>query len=92
MYGRLADLIGRRNALLVALTTFTLGTILCAIATSIDFLIAARAVAGMGGGGIVSVVVITMTDLVSLRQRGLFQGYSNIAFGIGGALVRSSEV
>jgi MFS family permease len=40
----------------------------------------------MGGGGIVSVGVIVLTDLVDLRHRGLLQGYSNILFGLGGAL------
>jgi MFS family permease len=71
LYGRLADILGRRGALLLALTLFGLflfchifryvthvyfyfiasGTILCGLAPSLSFLIAARALAGMGGGG-----------------------------------------
>lgn len=86
IYGRLADLAGRRVAHLTALTFFTLGTIGCAIAPTMGSLIAARAVAGVGGGGINTVGVIIMTDLVDLRRRGMYQGYANIFFGVGAAL------
>ncbi|KAG6890904.1 hypothetical protein C0995_000861 [Termitomyces sp. Mi166 len=50
--GRLADILGRKGAMLVALTLFGSGTICCGIAPSMQALIAARAVAGMGGGGL----------------------------------------
>lgn len=73
IYGRLSDLIGRRNAHLTALTFFTVGTALCGIAPSMGFLIGARCIAGVGGGGIQSVGAIILTDLVDLRRRGLFQ-------------------
>jgi MFS family permease len=86
IYGRLSDLLGRREAQLIALSFFTVGTFLCAIAPSMYFLIAARCVAGMGGGGVASMGVIIFTDLVDLRRRGLWQGISNIFFGLGGAL------
>ena len=85
-YGRLADLAGRRAAHITALTFFTLGTILCALAPSMNTLIAARGLAGVGGGGINTVGVIIMTDLVDLRRRGMFQGYANIFFGLGAAM------
>ncbi|ORY27197.1 putative multidrug resistance protein fnx1 [Naematelia encephala] len=86
IYGRLSDLIGRRNAHLTGLAFFTIGTILCALGPNMYFLIAARCIAGIGGGGIQSVGAILMTDLVDLRHRGLFQGYANICHGVGGAL------
>lgn len=87
IYGRLADMIGRRAGYLVAMAFFTFGTALCAVAPSMYWLIAARLIAGMGGGGIQTMSTIIMTDLVSLRRRGTFQGYTNILFGLGGALV-----
>ena len=73
MYGRVSDMIGRRGALLIALTSFTIGTVLCGVAPSMWFLIAARCIAGVGGGGVLSVGVIIMSDLVDLRRRGLYQ-------------------
>lgn len=63
IYGRLSDIIGRRGAMFVALITFGAGTILCGIAPSMETLIAARALAGMGGGGLTSVGSIIVTDL-----------------------------
>ncbi|KAL0070912.1 hypothetical protein AAF712_002133 [Marasmius tenuissimus] len=80
LYGRLSDILGRKGAMLLALTLFGSGTILCGLATSMEMLIAARAVAGMGGGGIV------VTDFIPLNQRGLYQGMANILYGLGAGL------
>ncbi|EGO27465.1 hypothetical protein SERLADRAFT_367015 [Serpula lacrymans var. lacrymans S7.9] len=71
LYGRLSDIIGRRGAMLLALSLFGSGTIACGLASSMEILIIARAVAGMGGGG---------------KQRGLYQGMTNILFGLGAGL------
>ncbi|KAI0637813.1 vacuolar amino acid permease [Trametes polyzona] len=71
LYGRLSDILGRKGAMLLALSFFGWGTLFCGLAPSMDALIAARAVAGMGGGG---------------RQRGLYQGMTNILFGLGAGL------
>lgn len=74
LYGRLADIIGRRNALLIALTLFTGGTTLCGLAPSMLSLLIGRLVAGMGGGGLMAVSSIVASDLIPLKQRALFQG------------------
>ncbi|KZT62381.1 MFS general substrate transporter, partial [Calocera cornea HHB12733] len=84
LYGRLADILGRKGAELLALTLFGIGTLLCGLAPSMESLIAARAVAGMGGGGCVPSIVVT--DLIPLKQRGLYQGCANILFGAGAGL------
>ncbi|SNX82862.1 related to multidrug resistance protein [Melanopsichium pennsylvanicum] len=86
IYGRLSDIVGRKGALLIALTFFTTGTCLCAVAKSMDVLLVARFVAGIGGGGLLTTSSICMTDLVPLRQRGLWQGITNILFGSASAL------
>ncbi|WVQ78349.1 hypothetical protein IAT38_000434 [Cryptococcus sp. DSM 104549] len=86
VYGRLSDLIGRRNAHLTGLALFTVGTLGCAISPSMYALIGARFLAGAGGGGVASVSAILMTDLVDLRHRGIFQGYVNLLYGLGAAL------
>ena len=51
LYGRLSDILGRRGAMLLALSLFGSGTFLCGIAPSMNVFIAARVIAGMGGGG-----------------------------------------
>ncbi|KAI0069016.1 vacuolar amino acid permease [Artomyces pyxidatus] len=88
LYGRLSDIIGRRGAMLLALTLFGVGTTLCGIAPSMEALIAARAIAGMGGGGndLLAVSSVAVTDLIPLKQRGLYQGMANVLFGLGAGI------
>ncbi|KAI0334757.1 vacuolar amino acid permease [Cubamyces sp. BRFM 1775] len=88
LYGRLSDILGRKGAMLLALSFFGSGTLFCGLAPSMDALIAARAIAGMGGGGCVfsPVSSVAVTDLIPLRQRGLYQGMTNILFGLGAGL------
>lgn len=86
LYGRLSDILGRKGAMLLALSLFGSGTIFCGMAPSMETLIAARAVAGMGGGGVMTVSSIVVTDLIPLKQRGLYQGMANILFGLGAGI------
>lgn len=74
LYGRLADITGRRVASLLSLSLFALGTLGCGGAPSMLFLIISRGVAGMGGGGMMAVSSIVASDLVPLKKRGLTQG------------------
>lgn len=67
--------------MLLALALFSFGNVLCAVAPNMYVLIAARAIAGMGGGGLTSVGSTIMSDLVPITHRGIFQGYGNIMFG-----------
>ena len=46
-------------------------------------MVGGRVVAGLGGGGLTTIAVVTMSDLVSVRDRGVFQGISNVVFGLG---------
>jgi MFS family permease len=46
-------------------------------------MILARAIAGIGGGGLTSVASTITSDLVPITHRGIFQGYANILFGLG---------
>lgn len=64
IYGRLCDIIGRRGAMMTALTFFGIGTIGCGFAPSMGTLILARAVAGAGGGAMMSVGSIIVTDQI----------------------------
>lgn len=86
LYGKLSDVIGRKPAILTALGFFALGTFFCAVAPSMQALIAARAVAGMGGGGLLTCSSVILGDLLPLRKRGLYQGLTQIIFSVGSAL------
>ncbi|RWA12136.1 hypothetical protein EKO27_g2958 [Xylaria grammica] len=83
LYGRLSDIFGRKPCLLFAYAVFGLGCLGCGLARNIFELCIARAVAGVGGGGMNALVSILVTDLVSLRDRGVWQGYINIVFAAG---------
>ncbi|KAJ3076785.1 hypothetical protein HDU98_000085 [Podochytrium sp. JEL0797] len=86
LYGKLADIFGRKWVFVFAITVFELGSLLCAVATSMPFLIIGRAVAGVGGGGIFSMVMIIVSDIVSIRDRGKYQGLIGAVFGLSSAL------
>ncbi|KAL3305990.1 major facilitator superfamily transporter [Colletotrichum asianum] len=83
LYGKLSDIFGRKECLLFAYTVFALGSLGCGLARTFTQLCLARAVAGIGGGGMNSVVSILMSDIVPLRDRGVWQGYINIIFAAG---------
>ena len=62
-----------------------LGTLLCALSTSLWTLLFARAITGAGGAGILTLSSIITTDLISLRERGYYQGLMMTLFGVGAA-------
>jgi EmrB/QacA subfamily drug resistance transporter len=75
LYGNLGDRFGRRRALLAALTVFTLASLGCALAPTLLTLIVARAVQGLGGGGLMTLSQALISENVPPRQRAQFQGY-----------------
>jgi EmrB/QacA subfamily drug resistance transporter len=80
LFGKLSDIHGRRAALLVAVAIFIVGSIACALAPNIWALIAARALQGIGGGGILPIAQTIIADLLSPRERPLYQSYSAVMF------------
>ncbi|KAI1281367.1 MFS multidrug transporter [Xylaria sp. FL0933] len=83
LYGKLSGIFGRKSCLLFGYAVFGLGCLGCGLARDIVELCIARAVQGAGGGGMNALVTILVTDLVSLRDRGVWQGYLNIVFAAG---------
>lgn len=86
LYGRLSDIYGRKNCLLFANVVFLIGTIGCCLAPNLWSLVAARGIAGLGGGGLNVLGVVILSDLIPVRQRGIYQGIMNLVFGSGSAL------
>lgn len=69
LYGRLSDLIGRKTILLFSMAIFAFGSLLCGVAQNVIWLISARALAGIGGGGIVSSVWVITSEIVEVASR-----------------------
>lgn len=90
LYGRLGDQHGRRDVLLVAMSIFALGSLICGIATSMAGLVAGRAVQGLGAGGLIVLSQALIGEVVPPRERGRFQAYfaTNYSLGsIGGPII-----
>lgn len=75
IYGKLGDLYGRRRMILIGMGVFTGASVLCGLAQSMEQLVFARIVQGLGAGGMVSVSQAIIGDVVPPRERGRYQGY-----------------
>jgi hypothetical protein len=74
IWGKVSDIFGRKPILLLTNAIFFVGSLLAGVAVNIDMLIAARAVQGIGGGGLIVLVNIAISDLFSVRDRGMYFG------------------
>jgi MFS family permease len=79
--GRLTDIFGRGNGLVFSNLAFAAGNAICGFARDERAMILGRVVAGIGGGGLMSISTFLASDLVPLRKRGVVQGLGNIAYG-----------
>lgn len=86
MIGRISDAFGRKPIYLLSIGTFFLATTWCGLAQSIGSFIGARALCGLGAGGIFSTGQIIAGDLVRIKHRGIYQSYINLSLGTGGGL------
>ena len=86
LYGKLGDLVGRKNLFLVAIGTFLLGSTLCGFSTDMTQLIIFRALQGVGGGGLIISAQAVMADLIPPRYRGSYGAPIGAMFGIASVL------
>ena len=90
VFGTLCDIYGRRAMIILALSLFIAGSVLCGIAPNMPVLILARGLQGLGGGGIMPVVQTVISDVVTPRERGQYQAYFSGVWtlaGIGGPVL-----
>jgi EmrB/QacA subfamily drug resistance transporter len=80
LFGKLSDIYGRRVTLLVACGIFIVGSAACALAPTMPALIAARALQGIGGGGILPLAHTIMGDIAPPRERPRYQAYASVMF------------
>lgn len=83
LYGKLSDIAGRKFALLTAYLFFGVGCLLTCFAQNVTQFSIARAICGIGGGGISACSSITVSDICTAKERGIYQGYANIVYGLG---------
>ena len=82
LYGKLADVIGRKPLLFFGIAVFLLGSVLCGVAWSMPALIAFRAVQGIGAGAIQPISMTVVGDLYSVAERARVQGYLASVWGV----------
>ncbi|RDA94268.1 hypothetical protein CP533_0599 [Ophiocordyceps camponoti-saundersi (nom. inval.)] len=84
--GRLTDIFGRGPGLIFSNIFFAAGNLICGLAQDDRAMIAGRVIAGIGGGGLMSISTFLGSDLIPLRNRGIAQGIGNICYGSGAML------
>ncbi|OAL55788.1 hypothetical protein IQ07DRAFT_498789 [Pyrenochaeta sp. DS3sAY3a] len=72
IWGKVSDIFGRKPILLVTNAIFFIGSLIAGLSINIDMLIAARAIQGIGGGGLITLVNIAISDLFAMRDRGAY--------------------
>jgi len=100
LYGKLSDMFGRKPFYLAAIIIFVVGSLLCSFAGSMYELAAFRALQGLGAGGLMSLALTIMGDIVGPRERARYQGYFLAVFGtssvigpvVGGLLAGQSHI
>lgn len=82
IYGKLGDLYGRKRIYLFSLGLFTVGSMLCGLAGSLEQLVAFRVVQGLGSGGLGPLAMAIVADIVPTRQLGRWLGYQGALFAV----------
>lgn len=82
LYGRMADVLGKKPMLLLAIGLFLIGSLACGASQNLQQLVWARALQGAGGGGLMTLTMLTVPSLFEPAQRGRYQGLLGAAYGV----------
>ncbi|HEX6916823.1 MAG TPA: MDR family MFS transporter, partial [Phycicoccus sp.] len=86
LYGKLGDIYGRKKLFITAISIFVFGSVLCTFSTSMGTLALFRAIQGLGAGGLFSLALAIIGDIVPPRERAKYQGYFLAVFGTSSVL------
>ncbi|WP_055405245.1 MULTISPECIES: MDR family MFS transporter [unclassified Mycobacterium] len=82
LVGKFGDLFGRKRVFQAAVVFFVAGSVLCGLSSSMGMLVAARALQGIGGGGLMVTAMALIGEVIPLRDRGRYQGAMGAVFGV----------
>jgi EmrB/QacA subfamily drug resistance transporter len=82
LWGKFSDLLGRKWLYQLSIVVFMVGSLTCGLSTSMPMLIAGRAIQGIGSGGLFTLGMVIMGDVLSPRERGRYVGYMAGTYGI----------
>jgi EmrB/QacA subfamily drug resistance transporter len=82
LYGKISDLYGRKTIFQAAIVIFLVGSALCGLSQNMYQLILFRGLQGLGAGGLMSLALSIVGDVIPPRQRGRYQGYFGAVFGV----------
>ncbi|KAF3491834.1 uncharacterized protein GIQ15_01351 [Arthroderma uncinatum] len=85
-WGKISDIFGRKPILLTANVVFLVGSLLCGVSVNIKMLVGSRVIQGIGGGGLLTLVNICVSDLFSMRTRSMYFGIIGIVWAIAGII------
>ena len=85
LYGKISDIYGRRATLLIAISFYMAGSLVCALAPNMLVLILGRVLHGLGGGGLTSTGMVILGDIAAPRDRGKYYGYFSATYTTAGA-------
>jgi MFS family permease len=82
LYGKLADLYGRKRIFIFSVVLFLTGSVLCGVSRSFAQLILFRAIQGLGAGGVMPVAITIVGDIYTLEERGRVQGLFSAVWAV----------
>jgi EmrB/QacA subfamily drug resistance transporter len=86
LYGKMSDLYGRKRIFMLSIVLFLFGSALCGLSRNLPELIAFRAVQGLGAGGLMSLAMAIIGDMIAPRERGRYTGLFGLVFGVGSVI------